>query len=342
MARQPDYAIKLEGKDLTSRFEPRLISLTITENRADESDTFDIELSDHDGKLAIPEKGMELAVSIGWTGKPLVNKGTYKVDEVEHSGAPDTLRIRARSASMTREMGSRRERSWHSKTIAQIVRTIADEHKLTPVVGNTLGATAIPHIDQTHESDMAFLTRLARRYDAVMTVKEGRLLFMPIGEATTASGQALPAISITRQSGDQHRYHVSEREKYSGVRAYYHSGGRGKRKDVVVGGEDNHSIKTLPITYPSEGEARDAATAELKRCQRGQATMEYTLALGVPELRPEAPVNISGFKPVIDEEDWLVKRATHSIGQGGYITSIELELRDDPTSKRHRSNFRRT
>lgn len=40
--------------------------------------------------------------------------------------------------------------------------------------------TAIEHIDQTHESDAAFLRRLGRKYDAVATVKNDKLLFIPI------------------------------------------------------------------------------------------------------------------------------------------------------------------
>ncbi|MBO2976284.1 phage late control D family protein, partial [Burkholderia pseudomallei] len=94
----------------------------------------------------------------------------------------------------------------------------------------------IAHIDQTHESDMSFLTRLAKRYDAVMNVKDLRLLFMPIGTGQTASGKQLDMLELTRASGDSHRYHVSERENYAAVRAHYHSTGRAKRKSVIVGG----------------------------------------------------------------------------------------------------------
>jgi phage protein D len=335
----PDFAITLDGKELTTRLAPRLVSLTITECRNDEADTLDIVLDDSDGKLALPKRGAVLAASIGWTGQPLVNKGTFTVDEIEYSGAPDVITLRARSASMTKDMGERLEKSWHKVTISAIVIAIAGKHKLKPVIGPALAKIAIPHIDQTHESDMAFLTRLAKRYDAVMTVKEGRLLFMPIGMGVTASGKDLQAILIDRSAGDQHRYHVAERENYAGVRAYWHSGAKGKRKNVIVGGENNHNIKVLPETYATEAEAKAAATSEFKRTKRGQATMNYTLGLGRPEIRPELPVIVTGFKPEIDETDWLVRRSTHTLSDGGLGTSLELEMSDDPASDRHRTNF---
>lgn len=321
----PDFSISLDGKDLSQKITPILISLTITECRGDEADALDLVLDDSDGRLALPKKGAVLAVSMGWIGQALVDKGTFTVDEVEHAGAPDAITVRARSASMTENMGERQEKSWHDETLGAIVRAIAGKHKLKPTVSDTLGKVRIPHIDQTHESDMAFLTRLAKRYDAVMTVKESRLLFLPIGAGTTVSGKPLPVVTIERSTGDQHRYSMRDRGNYEGVRAYWHSGQKGKRRTVIVGGETANGLKTLPEIYATEGEARAAAKSELQRVERGQATMAYSLALGRPEIRPELSVNVRGFKPEIDGTDWLVVRASHTISDAGLQTSLELE-----------------
>jgi uncharacterized protein len=213
--------------------------------------------------------------------------------------------------------------------------------KVLTAIADALAQVAIAHIDQTHESDMSFLTRLARRYDAVMNVKDLNLLFMPIGTGKTASGKTLDVLNLTRASGDQHRYHIAQRESYTAVRAHYHSNGLAKRKSVVIGGEDNKNVKVLPEDYATESEALAAAQAEFARTQRSQATLSYTLSLARPELFPEMPVTVSGFKPEIDETPWLVKKAIHKIGEGGFTTALELEIRDDPTSDRHRSHFRK-
>ena len=340
-ARTPDFRVILDGRDLTSRIEPRLQGLTVTECRQDEADSLDLTLDDHDGRLDIPERGAVLEVSIGWLGSPLTPKGKFTVNEVEHSGAPDVITIRARSASMTKGMGERKEKSWHGKTIGAIVGAIAATYSLKPAVGAALGKIQIPHVDQTNESDMAFLTRLAKRYDAVMTVKDGNLLFMPIGEGKTASGKQLQVLAIARSDGDQHRYHIAERENYAGVKARYHSGAKGATKDVIVGGESEKNLKVLPEIYPTEAEAKAAADSEYKRTQRSQATMDYTLAEGRAEIFPELPVTVSGFKPKIDETPWLVKRVRHFIADGGFTSTLELEVRDDPTTDRHRNHFRR-
>ncbi|EKS9795648.1 MULTISPECIES: phage late control D family protein [Burkholderia] len=327
---QADYRITLDGRDLSRLIAPNLISLSLSESRADEADMLDLVLDDARGTFAIPKRGASIKLSIGWVGEPLVDKGAFTVDEVEHGGAPDVITIRARSASMTKGMHERREKSWHRQTIGAIVRTIATRHGLTAAVDATLAATRIDHVDQTQESDMSFLTRLARRYDAVMTVKDKRLLFMPIGSGKTVSGKPLDVLAITRASGDQHRYHIAQRDDYTSVRAHYHSNGSARRLSVVVGDAKGKNVKVLPEDYATEAEARAAAQADYARTQRGQSTLSYTLALGRPELFPEMPVTVTGFKPEIDETPWLVKKATHTIGDGGFTTALELEVRDAP------------
>lgn len=338
---QADYRITLDGRDLSRLIAPNLISLSLSESRSDQADTIDLVIDDSKGTFAIPKRGASIKVSIGWAGKPLVDKGTFTVDEIEHSGAPDIITVRARSASMTNTMHERREKSWHGQTIGAIVRTIAARHSLKPVVGGKLAGVLIEHIDQTHESDMSFLTRLARRYDAVMNVKDGNLLFMPIGTGATASGKALPVLNLTRRDGDQHRYHVSQRESYTAVRAHWHSNSKGKRKSVIIGGDNNRNVKVLPEDYASEAEARAAAQAEYARTQRAQATLDYTLAYGREDVFPEVPVTVSGFKPDIDATPWLVRTVRHTIADGGFTSILSLEVHDDPETDKHRSHFRK-
>ncbi|MGF7190647.1 phage protein D [Robbsia andropogonis] len=337
-----DYRITFDGRDLSPIISPRLVSLSLTESRADEADTLDLVLDDSDNALAIPKRGVTIRLSLGWRGEVLMDKGAFIVDEVEHGGAPDTLTVRARSASMTAALRERRERSWHDQSLASIARSIAIRHGLKPAVANALEQIVIAHIDQTQESDIAFLTRLAKRYDAVTTVKDLRLLMMPIGAGKTASGKPLPTLTLTRASGDQHRYHVSQRESYTAVRAYWHSNGKAARQSVLIGEQDRKSVKVLPDEYPTEADARRAAEADFARTQRSQATMSYTMARGNASVFPEMPVEVAGFKDEINDTLWLIKQVSHTIADGGFVTTLELEVSGDLTTRRHRSRFRRS
>lgn len=325
MSLQPDYRITLQGQTISPEFRARLASLTLHDRRGMQADQLDITLTDDDGMLDIPPTGAEITLAIGWMGQPLVERGTFTVDEVEHTGAPDTLSIRASSADMRQGLPGKRTQSWEDVTVRDIITTIAKHHDLTPSVGAVLAGVRITHIDQTDESDLHFLTRLAERFDAVATVKTGNLIFVPMGQATTASGLEIPPIQLRRQSGDEHRYMHAERDAFTGVTALWNDKAHAERIAVTVGEPQN--AQQLRHTYASEQEALDAAQAEWQRLQRGTAHFSITQAIGDPEVFPETPVWVIGWKPQIDATPWIITEVTHTISDTSYTTALQLETR---------------
>ena len=321
----PDYVLTIAGRDITPKLEGLLLRLTLTESRGDEADQLDIELDDSSGRVNIPPTGEKIGLQLGWAGGQLVDKGEFVVDEVEHRGAPDVLSIRARSADMKSDMRTRREGSHHGQTLGDIVRSIAARQQLKPRVADELASIPIAHIDQTHESDLNFLSRLARRHDAVATVKKGHLIFQRINSATTASGAKLHAVTITRADGDGHRWHRAERDTYSGVKAEWQDTNGAKKRAARTGTEERE--KKLRDIYATEADAMAAAKAEMQRIERGAATLELNLALARPDIAPQSPCTASGWgKPEIDSAPWLVKTCTHSLdASSGFTTRIELE-----------------
>lgn len=319
----PDYRLVVNGTNITPKVNGRLIDLTLSEDRGGEADTLSLTLSDHDGALEIPPKGASIEVAIGWRGEGLTEKGTYVVDDAQYTWPPNQITISARSADMRGQLPARRTRSWHQETIGSIVQSIAGSRGLNPVIGAGLAARQIDHMDQTDESDINFLTRLAEKHDAIATVKAGRLLFLPKGEAKTASGATLPLITITPSSGDSGTYQEKDREDYTGVTAFYNDTDTGEQKSVTAG--TNARIKRLRGTYPTAAEALAEANAELGRISRGEATFGLTLAIGRPELSPEYRLKVSGIKPQVDAREWVVASVSHSLSDGGFTTSISAE-----------------
>ncbi|WP_404389922.1 phage late control D family protein [Pseudoalteromonas phenolica] len=332
---QPDYQLTVDGKNI--RVDSLLESLVLTDNRGFEADTIEIQLDDSTGQLDIPRKGAKMQVKLGYIHNDkseLVDKGTYTIDEVEHSGAPDILTIRGKSADMRGSLLETREQSFHQVTLGSIVQTIAQRNGLTAKVSPMLSTELIDHIDQANESDAHFLTRLAEQFDAIATVKNENLVFISAGQAVSASGMPLPKVHITRQSGDQHRFSIADRQAYAGVTAYWQDEKAAMRKSVTVEKSGNGSalsggegIKTLRHIYASKATATRAAKAMWERIQRGMATFSITLAQGNPELFPETPITVSGFKPQIDSSNWILKQVTHTLNNGGYTSSLELEIK---------------
>ena len=58
-----------------------------------------------------------------------------------------------------------------------------------------------------------------------------------------------------------------------------------------------------------------------------EATFSLNLAFGEPDLIPETPIELSGFKAEIDATNWLITKVTHNLSDGGFTSHIECELK---------------
>lgn len=260
---RPIWRVAIDGADITAALEGRLMSLTLTDNRGMEADQLDLTLDDADGRLALPPRGAILSLALGWEADGLTDKGSYTVDEFEHSGAPDQVTIRARSADLRAGLSTQRTRSFHQVTVDTIVNDIAAAHGLKAAIAATLASEIIDHLDQTNESDANLLTRMAGMFDAIATIKAGRLVFMPAGAGVSASGKPLPVVTITRQDGDQHRFSIAERDSYTAVKALYNDIGQGQQGAVIWGKEEDDAEANRPATpaqTPSTGEYKSLGT----------------------------------------------------------------------------------
>ncbi|ENT7588752.1 contractile injection system protein, VgrG/Pvc8 family [Escherichia coli] len=257
------------------------------------------------------------------------------------------MTVSARSADFRDEFNVKREVSWHDVTVERVVSAIAHRYGLKPQISEMLMDIEIDHADQTEESDMSFLTRMAEMLGAITTVKSGNLLFIMPGGGVNAQGQPLPSFAITRSSSDRHQFRIADREAYTGVRAYWLDLNYGKKKKVSVkrrkppkpkkeksssregdymeGAEGN--VFVLRKTYQNEQAARRAAAAKWQQLQRGAASFSITLARGRAELYPEMHGTVTGFKSDIDNQDWIIAKAEHTIDNSGFTTQLELEAK---------------
>ncbi len=316
---QPIYRLRLDGKDISDRLAPRLVSLELTDKRGLEVDELTLTLSDHDGRLPLPPLGGTLQLELGWSNTGLVDKGSYLIAEINHNGAPDLLKLRARSADLSKSFKTQRDQSYSNTTLGEVLRILAARQGLTAAVDAILAAKPILQLDQARESDANLLTRLGEEYDAVATVKAGYLLFMPKGQGKTASGKDLPHIILSRQDGDQHQYLLTVPN--DGVRAYYYDVDQGKRLEEVVG--DGKNPRDLRHTYANKTQAHQAAETEWQSLQRGAATLSYHLALGCADLIPELSYTLTGIKPEIDDIIWYGGDIKHSLSaDGGFVTEL--------------------
>ncbi len=319
----PDFLVVANTEDITATLRRRLISLRVTDEAGTKSDTAEIVLDDRDSRIQWPEHGALLALSLGYRESGLSHLGSFIVDEVAHSGPPNILTIRAKAADMIASLKAPKTRQWEQQSLGQMVDSIAGEHGLQPRVSQQLDQVIIPHVDQTEESDLHFLTRLARQYDAVSKPASGFLLFVVKGEAKAASGQSLTSVSIEPSQILQHRMTQADRGKYGAVRSFWHDVTSADRVAVLTG--SGEPIYTIRQTYPDATQAADAGLAKLKSLQRGEASLSLTL-IGNTAVQAEAELTVSGLRDQVNGL-WLIKRVEHQLDANqGLTTRLDADI----------------
>lgn len=297
----------------------RLLALQVVDKDGMQADMMTLDLDDHDGAFAFPNKGQLIGLELGHE-EALAYRGRFIVDEISHRGAPDVLTIRASSADFGHHFLEERECSYHEVTLGNIVGAVAARQGLGLQIDATLAAYFIEHLDQTNESDAHFMTRLAEEFHAIGTVKDGHLLFHPRGS------RGLMAY-LQRSDGDQHEYSERDREeRVTGAVAYYQDKKSAQRKTYVAGGGGYR--RHLKQTYRSLEEAKTAAESALKRAQRRAKSLRFDLAYGRPDLSAEMQLKVQGFKAEIDAVDWVIAEVRHELNEQGLRSSIMCDTHE--------------
>jgi hypothetical protein len=331
MGLKPFYLVTANGVDISPKMQPRLVSLALTDEAGDTADTLEITLADNDPDDPVrkPPKGAEIEVWLGYDGQG-TRMGLFIADEIELSGWPGQMAIRARAAPLEgskggkSDMQTQKTRDWPKGTkLSAMVAKIAKEHGLEPAVAPSLQSITLPHFDQTEESDISFLVRVGRRYGALVKPGGGKLAVIKRGEGKNASGDDMPTIVLVPEDCTRWSENESAREDGGTVVAFYHHKGEAKRKHVEVGSGD--PVRKLRNNYPDEASAKEAAQAELDKRNRRRNKFACTMP-GDPKLAAEGKLQLVGFHPDV-ATDWLVSRVRHEFTPGGgYACEVEAEL----------------
>lgn len=324
----PKFVITANGADISSKINSRLISLRYSDSAGFNSDSLEFTISDgiESSPVEMPKTGAEIELSLGYDAR-VVKMGRFIVDEVTREGWPETISVRARSASFDKgkngekQLQTQRNKKREKGTFKKLVETIAKENGLQANVSQSLGSIDLGVQHQIDESDLHFLIRIARRLDGVIKVADGRLMAVKKSENKTMSGSSL-AFSISPSEVTSYRLTLAKREESGSVRAYWHEHKKAKRHAVTVGEGDPET--SLKGQYIDKDSAEAAAKSELARRGRQKEKLELTLP-GHPELAAEAKVTLSGFRSGLDGE-WNVTSVEHEItASSGYRVSLEAE-----------------
>ena len=325
--RQVLISVVVDGADISALVNERLVSLEITDEAGIVSDGFELVLDDRDFAIAIPPTGATLSIALGYVGEAMVPMGVYSVDEIESGGRANKMTLRGKSADMSASMKSQRKQSWHKTTLGKVLSEIAARNKLKEAVAEEYKKISIDHLDQSYESDIALLTRLAEQYGAVGKPSGGYLVFVKRGASLNAQGQPLPVVAVDLSADGFSSWSCSEQERsyYGSVRAYWNDKRNPKKDNSVTVGKAE-PLKLIKTPFKDQASAKAAAQAELERGALGRYSLNVSM-LGDPLIVAESTVNVTGIKPECCGE-WVVTSVRHSV-PGAYTTSLTACRKSD-------------
>jgi len=325
MVRKPTAQLFFKGRDIWSKIENDVISLTFTDNLDEEADEIILDLKNDHGRWFdawFPDLNDELRGLLGYEGGKLLDMGTFYLDEPSASGdsGGDVFRIRGQSKPVDKALKTPKTKEFEGKSQRQIAQEVLSAHGLE-LVGAPPDVT-FERVTQRRERDLEFLQRLANDYGAFFAVKGKKAVYTD--RAALFSGS--PVRMLTRGDPAIVAYpqltHKSD-GTHTKARVSYFDGNRKKLIEVEAEDREIKTGDTLRIDerVENEGQARKLARSRLQKAnmQAWQATFEI---VGDPTCQAGQTVKLKKFGRW--DRAYIIMTARHRLASGGYTTSLEL------------------
>ncbi|MFN3347437.1 phage late control D family protein [Pseudorhodoplanes sp.] len=330
MAKRAFYRIMVSGQDISSRFNPLLIDIRISDREGTHSDTASIRLDDRDGRIALPRTGAPIAIMLGWEGAGAASVFVGTVDEVKSSGSRGggrELTISAKGVDTEGTSKQPQQKHMDNKTVMEALQE----------AGRVAGITAIK-VDPSfaghrrdwwglnEESFLHFGERLARELGGIFKVRGTEAILAAKG-AGSATG--LTTGSVTGRYGDNLiSWDVSPtmgRPRHRRARARWYDQREAKWKDVEVDIQDQGARATMGDRFSraDRTEAQGSANNGAKDAERekggGSATID-----GDAAAKPGGTFILSGTRPGI-EGVYRIEGVEHAYSRAGWTTKLDLK-----------------
>jgi len=248
---------------------------------------------------------------------------------------------------MHRLRGTNKTQTFKNTTDAQVVQQIAQANKLDAQVDDS--QIQYDYLIQPNQSDLEFLKQRASRINYEVLVQGTTLIFRKkcdqpaeytlvwsgVQQAFATGPNTLPLKSfapeldgLAPKSNVQHRgYDVSSKQ------AFVSNAGPSDQTSTMGGSQAGANIPqsayniernevhvTSPMESQGEGDQRTKASLNSKAMQTVKGKAE---TIGNPDLRAGQLVKVVGVGLRFSGE-YRIDQATHTIGSGGYSTSLDL------------------
>lgn len=326
--RTPEFRVAYAGANITAAISNMVLGVTYTDEAMNRAGDLEIKLEDKDKRWQgkwYPQQGDMIELVIGYAGEPKLNCGVFILDDLTLEGPPDVFTIRAVATSIDPSFRTPSSFTYENTTLLQLAQQICTKRGLTLQGAPADIDVSFMHVTQAHETDLAFLRRLANENDYNFTIRGTVMQFY----SRTYLQNVPPVFNIDRTMCE--KFHFK-----SFAYAIY--------KESVVSYQDPHtgmlitgSATALPTILPgvkpgdtlkvvhrveSAADATQKANAALRT--HNMVSAEATLTLpGTITMVALNNITVSGFGTYSGK--YQINKAIHKLTRDqGYTTEVEL------------------
>ena len=331
-ARWAEVSIFYEGVNISRDIAPYLLNFTYTDNASDKADDISFSLEDRDRLWVndwFPTKGDKIRVSIIVHDWETVNQtqslpcGTFEVDQIDCSGPPNQITIKAVSTLVSKPMRQEKHtKAWENVKLSTIAGDMAGKNGLS-LFWDSSQDPFFERRDQVETSDLEFFSGLARDYGIAVKVTDTQLVcyyekdyeeHAPVGALSFGDKKLISWSFSSKTAGT-----------YKAAKLQYHDPVKDETFEIEEDDEDAEgSGRTLEINQKADnlGDAQKMAKEKLRKANKKEITGNITL-MGDLRFVGGSNVKISGFGAF--DGEYVIEKATHSIGSG-YTTKLDLSM----------------
>lgn len=332
-ARWAEVNLIYEGKDISRDIAPYLTSFSYTDNSSDKADDISLTLEDRERLWCddwFPSKGDKIKASIIVHDWDNVNKteslpcGTFEVDQIECSGPPNQVTIKAISTLVSKPMRQEKHtKAWENVKLSTIAGDAANKSGLK-LFWDSSEDPLFERRDQVEISDLEFLSGLCRDYGIAVKVTDTQLVCYD--EEEYEGHSAVGKLSFGDKKLLRWSFSSKVQGTYKSAKLQYHD--PVKNETLIYEGDDIYKTegtgRILEINQKADnlGDAQKIAKEKLRQANKREITCNITL-MGDLRFVGGSNVTISGFGKF--DGQYVIEKATHSIGDS-YTTKLDLRM----------------
>ena len=202
--------------------------------------------------------------SIGY-GSDQFECGTFNVQTITETVTSYT--IRATGVDYCSTLKKKRNESYENLRLDELVAQLADRNKLA--YRCDFDHLFFKYISQTNESDLNFLSRLAKKHNAAFNIKKNTLIFLK------QTAEALPLFSFDINKLTSLNIQHLAKVYYNSCSAIYWDTKDNQKISVTVGSEEPKFV--IKGFFNTKNEAKTAAASKLQELQKNTIQGSFQL-----------------------------------------------------------------